>query len=80
MSNSTRQKTEERGTELDAEVAADESESETEESIEGRTCPECESDELMSDSERAEVVCGNCGLVIEEDKIDPGPEWRAFDH
>jgi len=27
----------------------------------------------------AEVVCQECGLVVEEDVIDRGPEWRAFD-
>ncbi|OYT50746.1 transcription initiation factor IIB, partial [Candidatus Bathyarchaeota archaeon ex4484_135] len=27
----------------------------------------------------AEVVCTNCGLVIETDLMDQGPEWRAFD-
>lgn len=25
-----------------------------------------------------EVVCGNCGLVIRENMMDEGPEWRAF--
>jgi transcription initiation factor TFIIB len=24
-------------------------------------------------------VCGDCGLVVAEDEIDRGPEWRAFD-
>jgi transcription initiation factor TFIIB len=24
-------------------------------------------------------VCADCGLVVEEDEIDHGPEWRAFD-
>lgn len=32
------------------------------------------------DSERAEVSCKRCGLVIDENLIDMGPEWRAFDH
>ncbi|WEL17214.1 Transcription initiation factor TFIIB [Halorhabdus sp. SVX81] len=41
-------------------------------------CPECGGD-LVTDSERGETVCGECGLVVEEDEIDPGPEWRAFD-
>ena len=27
-----------------------------------------------------EVFCAHCGLVIEENLIDLGPEWRAFDH
>lgn len=43
-------------------------------------CPECGSTQLVHDYERAELVCDECGLVIEEDFIDVGPEWRAFDH
>ena len=41
-------------------------------------CPEC-GGRLASDEEHGEVVCTDCGLVVEEDEIDPGPEWRAFD-
>ncbi|QSG04611.1 transcription initiation factor IIB [Halapricum desulfuricans] len=41
-------------------------------------CPEC-GGTLARDSERGETVCQECGLVVEEDEIDPGPEWRAFD-
>ena len=43
-------------------------------------CPECGSTELIGDYERAEVVCAHCGLVIDENLVDMGPEWRAFDH
>lgn len=43
-------------------------------------CPECGSDQLIGDYERAEVVCANCGLVIDDNLVDMGPEWRAFDH
>lgn len=32
----------------------------------------------MIDSSRGEISCNNCGLVIEEDLIDRGQEWRAF--
>lgn len=42
-------------------------------------CPECGSKYLSRDHSRAELVCKNCGLVIDEDFIDYGPEWRAFD-
>jgi transcription initiation factor TFIIB len=28
---------------------------------------------------RESFVCNNCGLVIEENATDTGPEWRAFD-
>jgi transcription initiation factor TFIIB len=42
-------------------------------------CPECGSTNLANDPEHGETVCEDCGLVIEEDEIDHGPEWRAFD-
>jgi len=42
-------------------------------------CPECGSTQLSRDYSRAEFVCNDCGLVIDEDFIDHGPEWRAFD-
>jgi transcription initiation factor TFIIB len=42
-------------------------------------CPECGSTYLSKDYSRAELVCKDCGLVIDEDIIDHGPEWRAFD-
>jgi len=42
-------------------------------------CPECNSHNLVHDYERAELVCDDCGLVIDEAFIDMGPEWRAFD-
>ncbi|WP_267639159.1 transcription initiation factor IIB [Haloarchaeobius amylolyticus] len=41
-------------------------------------CPECGGD-LLTDSEHGEVVCNDCGLVVAEDNVDRGPEWRAFD-
>jgi len=41
-------------------------------------CPECDGN-LINDAEHGETVCEECGLVVEEDEIDPGPEWRAFD-
>jgi transcription initiation factor TFIIB len=44
---------------------------------EGR-CPECQG-AVLADEEHGETVCADCGLVIEEDEIDRGPEWRAFD-
>lgn len=42
-------------------------------------CPECLSAHLIRDYERGELVCEDCGLVIDEAYIDQGPEWRAFD-
>ena len=42
-------------------------------------CPDCGSAHLSRDYSRAELICDDCGLVIDEDLIDHGPEWRAFD-
>ncbi|HID24996.1 MAG TPA: transcription initiation factor IIB [Thermoplasmata archaeon] len=42
-------------------------------------CPECDSAHLARDYARGELVCEDCGLVIDENFIDQGPEWRAFD-
>jgi transcription initiation factor TFIIB len=41
-------------------------------------CPECGSANLVHDYDTGETVCGNCGLVIQEQMLDKGPEWRAF--
>jgi len=41
-------------------------------------CPDC-GGSLVTDDARGETVCSECGLVVEEDEIDRGPEWRAFD-
>jgi len=43
-------------------------------------CPECGSRNLEQDYERAELVCADCGVVVDADFVDQGPEWRAFDH
>lgn len=42
-------------------------------------CPECGSTRRFSDPGRGEIVCGECGLVLEEGMLETGPEWRAFD-
>lgn len=44
-----------------------------------RRCPSCGSVDLISDNERGEIVCNNCGLIIDENITDSSPEWRAFD-
>jgi transcription initiation factor TFIIB len=40
------------------------------------TCPECGGTVTTSDFE---TVCVDCGLVVDEDRLDRGPEWRSFD-
>jgi len=52
----------------------EESTTETEQHV----CPEC-SGALVTDEEHGETACSECGLVVESDEIDHGPEWRAFD-
>jgi len=42
-------------------------------------CPECDSVHIVRDYDRGELVCESCGLVLDEQFIDQGPEWRAFD-
>jgi len=41
-------------------------------------CPEC-TGQLIRDSDTDETVCAECGLVVDEQRIDQGPEWRTFD-
>lgn len=41
-------------------------------------CNWCGSPNIIRDEDAGEEVCGKCGLVLEEDVVDLGPEWRAF--
>jgi len=43
-----------------------------------RRCPYCGANKVIIDSS-GEVKCTNCGAVLAERPIDPGPEWRAYD-
>lgn len=47
---------------------------------EDNACPECGSTHLEMDYVRSEVVCSDCGLVVEEKMIDYGQEWSAHSH
>lgn len=40
-----------------------------------QACPECEGRLRSTDTE---TVCAECGLVVAEDELDRGPEWRSF--
>ncbi|WMT07912.1 transcription initiation factor IIB family protein [Natrinema thermotolerans] len=40
-------------------------------------CPECDG---RVTTNAVETVCEDCGLVIDEQRIDHGPEWRAYDN
>jgi transcription initiation factor TFIIB len=50
---------------------------EEKEEVDENVCPECSGD-LRKDGD--ELVCQECGLVAENQNIDRGPEWRAFNH
>ena len=52
----------------------------TQESEGERVCAECDSGTLLKSDDQGELVCTNCGLIVEEANIDHGPEWRAFNH
>ena len=43
---------------------------------ESNQCPECDG---RVTTNAVETVCEDCGLVIDEQRIDHGPEWRAYD-
>ncbi len=49
-----------------------------ESNLEYQACDECGGD-LREDEQHGEVICEDCGLIIDEKAIDRGPEWRAFD-
>ena len=42
------------------------------------SCPDCKSIDLIVDKKRGEVTCKSCGLIIEDNLIDGGQEWREF--
>ena len=44
-----------------------------------KKCPECTSINLFWNREKGEVICKDCGLVIEDKMVDFGQEWREFD-
>lgn len=41
-------------------------------------CPECGSSKIGVDLQRGERICQDCGLVLEENMVDPGQEWRCY--
>lgn len=64
-------------------VRLDDEEHETaqsEDETEKTTCPSCGSDRIIHQSSRGERICEECGLVVEDELVDSGPEWRAFNH
>lgn len=39
------------------------------------TCPECEG---RVTSNTRETVCDDCGLVLDDERLDHGPDWRPY--
>jgi len=56
-------------------VEKDDQEPDTKE--EQTTCPECDG-KVINNPQKGETHCEDCGIVIEENEIDHGPEWRQF--
>lgn len=44
-----------------------------------KKCPECGGINLFWNRDKGEIICRDCGLVIEEKMVDFGQEWREFD-
>lgn len=42
-----------------------------------RECPDCGSTAVI-DETHGELVCQGCGLVLDDQRIDHGPEWQAY--
>jgi len=60
-------------------VIETEAEGEKEFETDPNICPECGSIRLITDYKRGETYCQDCGLVVNEVYIDPGPEWSVYD-
>jgi transcription initiation factor TFIIB len=69
MKNTTRQRERDTETEQQAQEPTNE-----------RVCAECNSENLITSDDQGELVCQDCGLIVEKTNIDRGPEWRAFNH
>lgn len=41
-------------------------------------CPECGSQNLITDYDTGETVCGDCGFVLAEQMVAKEQEWRAY--
>lgn len=63
--------------ERDERTTADEESEDNKQEDEELTCSECGGNLRKEDGE---LLCQDCGLIEEEDNIDRGPEWRAFNH
>jgi len=44
-----------------------------------KKCPECGGINLFWNREKGEVICKDCGLVIEDKMVDFGQEWKEYE-
>jgi transcription initiation factor TFIIB len=44
-----------------------------------KKCPECGGINLFLNREKGEIICKDCGLVIEDKMVDFGQDWREFE-
>ena len=44
-----------------------------------KKCPECGGINLFWNKDRGEIICRDCGLVVEEKMVDFDQEWRDFE-
>ena len=44
-----------------------------------KKCPECGGINLFLNREKGEIICKDCGLVVEDKMVEFGQEWREFD-
>ena len=44
-----------------------------------KKCPECAGINLFWNKDKGEVICKDCGLVVEDKMVDFSQEWREFD-
>jgi transcription initiation factor TFIIB len=48
-----------------------------EKSLSKLRCPECGANKFVLDESSGEIVCSNCGLVLQQELVDERPEWRS---
>lgn len=44
-----------------------------------KKCPECGSINLFLNRDKGEVICKDCGLVVEDKMVEFGQDWREFE-
>src|SRR3989338_8619682 len=44
-----------------------------------KKCPECSGINLFWNKDKGEIICKDCGLVIEDKMVDFTQEWRDFE-